>query len=200
MDEDTEIFVWQCNVSISLWTKTKSPTCHPSAYSVCQASVWYSSILPCPHIMSFEQQKSLHPLFSVFLNYRLTLPPLQTAVLKLLKSFEGDIWKGSSSLSEHAAGQYLNKWIQLVNPCLKDQSLCLCKEQLWKDRCQRPMHWCILEFVGVREGRALIDSRASSGLGSRCLKNPDRKDQDLCLDYWLTEIIYLPTQKMAKAH
>lgn len=189
-----------CGISISLWTKTKCPTCHLSAYSMQQDSIQCSSILPWPHMMPLEQQKSLHPLSSMFLNDRFALHPLQSAALKLLKSFEKYIWKGSSALSEQAAGQCLNKWIWLVNPYLKDQSLCLCKEELWKDRCQRPMCWFILEFVGVGEGKAVSDSRASLGFGSCCLKNPDRKDQDLWLDYWLNEIIYPPTQKMAKAH
>lgn len=156
-------------------------------------SVW-------PHMMTSEQQNSLHLLYSMFLNERITHPPLQTTALKLLKCFEKYIWKGSSALSELAAGQCLNKWIQLANPCLKDQSLHLCKEYLWRDRCQQPICWCILEFVGMGEGRAVSDSRASLEFGSHCLKNPDRKDQDPWLHYWLTEIIYPSTQKMAKAH
>ena len=190
----------QCSVSVSLWTKTKCPTCHLSAYSIHQDSIWCSSILPWAHMMPPEQQKSLHPLCSVFLNDRLALPPLQTTALKFLKSLEKHIWKGSSALSEHAAGQCLNKLIRLVNPCLRDQSLCLCKEELWRDRCQQPMCWCTLEFASMVEGRAVSDSRAFLGFGSHCLKNPDRKDQDLWLDYWLVEIIYPPTWKMAKAH
>jgi len=48
------------------------------------------------------------PLPSVFLN-DLFSSLLQTAALKLLKSFEKYVWKGCSALSENAARQSLNK-------------------------------------------------------------------------------------------
>lgn len=57
-----------------------------------------------------QQQKKNHcTLFPLLLNALLSLPLPQTAALKLLRSFEKYVWKGSSALSEHAAGQCLNK-------------------------------------------------------------------------------------------